>query len=143
MNVSLEFRLLYDLDDDWADFHTFYVIGRKFLGPTMTNVDVAGLIRQLADSGLIELGSLADNEVGWERWDVSLDEAMRRIAEGYRGEVGYDGADANALMGTEVVRANLTRKGELRLAELEARGMTYGSTVGSFETRDRKDGDDE
>lgn len=135
MSAGLEFRLLCDLDDDWADFHTFYVIGHKFLGPTMTAVDVAGLIRQLAETGLIELGSLSDNEVGWARWDVSLDEAMRRIAEGYRGEVGYDGADANALTGTEVVRANLTRRGELRLAELEARGMTYGNTVGASEMR--------
>ena len=135
VSEGLEFRLLYDLEDDWADFHTFYVIGRKFLGPTMAAVDVAGLIRQLAHSGLIQLGSLADNEVGWERWDVDLDEAMRRIAEGYRGEAGYSGADAYALMGTEVVRANLTRKGELRLSELEARGMTYDNKVGAFETR--------
>ncbi|WP_315773529.1 hypothetical protein [Rhodococcoides kroppenstedtii] len=47
VSEGLKFRLLYDLDDDWADFHTFYVIGRKFLGPTMTTVDVAALIRQL------------------------------------------------------------------------------------------------
>lgn len=74
------------------------------------------------------LGALADNEVGWEAWDTSIDESIRRIAEGYGRGVGYlNTPDIGALMDTEVVRANITKLGERRLAELEAGGMTYST----------------
>lgn len=81
-------------------------------------------------------GALADNDIGWEEWKVDTDESMRRIAEGYGANSGYLAAAQDLdLMGCEVLRANITEKGERRLAELEAQGMTWDNTIGPFETR--------
>ncbi|MBY6540004.1 hypothetical protein HQ325_15100 [Rhodococcus sp. BP-349] len=128
---QLEFNLLVQLDDDWITFWEFMYYTIQSMGPSTTSEQTAVVIRSLVESGLMTLGALAANEVGWEEWDVDLDEAMRRIAEGHAGEVGYLTApDRTALTLSEVVRACITEKGERRLAELEARGFTFAGPSG-------------
>jgi hypothetical protein len=132
---ELEFRILDDLDDDWMPFWGFMAMVTGFWGTDTPAEKVADVIRWFAESGLVTLGALADNEVGWEAWDTSIDVSMRRIAEGYGHVVGYLHApDIGALMDTEVVRANITKLGERRLAELEAGGMTYWTAQCRYES---------
>ncbi|MBY6435726.1 hypothetical protein HQ602_04965 [Rhodococcus kroppenstedtii] len=120
VNVELEFRLLYDLDDDWMPFWGFGGNGDRFLGYGYAPREGRRCIRWFAETGLMTLGALADNEYGWEEWDVDLDESMERIANGTASGVGYNQAAGVAdLMTTEVFRASITEKGERRLAELE------------------------
>ncbi|WP_315773527.1 hypothetical protein [Rhodococcoides kroppenstedtii] len=135
VNVELEFRLLYDLDDDWMPFWGFMAMVTGFWGTDTPPEKVAGVIRWFAETGLVTLGALADNEYGWEEWDVDLDESMERIANGTASGVGYDQAAGVAdLMTTEVFRANITEKGERRLAELEEQGLTYWTTQGPYKS---------
>ena len=136
IDEDLEFRLLYELDDDWMPFWGFSVIVFWFWGHGTSPAQIAGVIRHLAESGLVTLGALRSHGSGFDEWNVSIDESMRRIADGYDGEIGYRSVDDHyALIDTEVFRANLTEKGAERLTALEARGMTYHNTIGPFETR--------
>jgi hypothetical protein len=136
VDVALEFRLLCDLDDDWTSLWSFVAKVRAFRSWDTPVDEIADVIRWFADSGLMTFGALADNEIGWEEWKVAADESMRRIAEGYGASNGYLAAAQDLdLMGCEVFRANITEKGEGRLAVLEAQGMTWDNTIGPFETR--------
>ncbi|MBY6687176.1 hypothetical protein HQ305_16580 [Rhodococcus sp. BP-149] len=138
MNVEegLEFRLLDELDDDWMPLWGFVAMVSGFRGWNTTIDTVAGVIRWFAESGLMTFGALANNDVGWEEWNVDIDESMRRIAEGHGTSQGYLHATKREdLVWCEVFRANITEKGERRLAELEAQGMTWDNTIGPFETR--------
>ncbi|MBY6350828.1 hypothetical protein [Rhodococcoides corynebacterioides] len=130
---ELEFRILYDLDDDWMSFGGFLAIVAEFRGMDTPPDEVAETIRWFAETGLVALGALSDNEYGWEAWNVGLDEAMKRIANGSTSGRGYKQAAGVAeLMTTEVFRANITEKGGCRLAELEKQGLTYWTTLGPF-----------
>ncbi len=136
IDQDLEFRLLYELDDDWMPFWGFIAIVFQFWGPDTSPERIAGVIEHLAESGLVTLGALRSHGSGFDEWNVSIDESMRRVADGYDGEIGYRSVDDHhALIDTEVFRANLTAKGVERLAAFEAHGMTWDNTIGPFETR--------
>ncbi|MBY6706188.1 hypothetical protein HQ308_05165 [Rhodococcus sp. BP-241] len=136
VETGIEFRLLLDLDDDWTSLWSFVAKVRAFRGWHTPLDEVADVIRWFADSGLMIFGALADNDIGWEEWTADTDESMRRIAEGHGKSDGYLAAEQDLdLMGCEVFRGRITEKGERRLAELEALGMTWDNTIGPFETR--------
>lgn len=136
VETGIEFRLLLDLDDDWTSLWSFVAKVRAFRGWHTPLDEVADVIRWFADSGLMTFGALADNDIGWEEWTADTDESMRRIAEGHGKSNGYLAAEQDLdLMGCEVFRGSITEKGERRLAELEAQGMTWDNTIGQFETR--------
>ncbi|KQU36546.1 MULTISPECIES: hypothetical protein [unclassified Rhodococcus (in: high G+C Gram-positive bacteria)] len=136
VETGIEFRLLLDLDDDWTSLWSFVAKVRAFRGWHTPLDEVADVIRWFADSGLMTFGALADNDIGWEEWPTDTDESMRRIAEGHGKTDGYLAAEQDLdLMGCEVFRGSITEKGERRLAELEAQGMTWDNTIGPFETR--------
>ena len=86
---------------------------------------VGEIIRELAERGLITLGSWGESRT-WERWDLSIDESMQRIAGGFDGEVGYRHATEKELGSTEVFRADLTPAGQTLLDSLGDPFELYG-----------------
>lgn len=121
MNAELEMELLADIDDEWMPFWGFHTIISSLTPEPVSPEDTAAVIESLFRRGLITLGELAWNDVGWERWDVPVEVAMNRIAHGHNGKCGYVSAPGlEHLMTTEVARADLTPLGERRLATLRS-----------------------
>ncbi|MGW4737471.1 hypothetical protein [Nocardia xishanensis] len=126
MNEKLEHFLLYELSDDWAAVATFDGMVARITPEAYSRGVVLNVIRELAAKGYIRFGSFPGGGRGWEPWDVSIDEAIHRVAHGYNGIPGYLDIPESAIGSTEVFRADLLEKGEQRLAELGSPYEKYG-----------------
>ncbi|WP_068150577.1 hypothetical protein [Rhodococcoides corynebacterioides] len=115
-HLRLENFLLSSLAEDWMSLGDFLFFATRITPRVSTAADVAEVVRDLATRGLIELGGWSDDG-RFEVWDVSVDEALHRIAHGFQGEAGYLNGDTGVPGRTEVFRANLTALGEERLSE--------------------------
>ncbi|MBY6435723.1 hypothetical protein HQ602_04950 [Rhodococcus kroppenstedtii] len=124
-DIRLENFLLSSLTQDWMPLGEFLFFAARITPRASTPSDVAEVVRELATRGLIELGGWSDDG-RFELWDVSVVEALHRIAHGYQGEAGYLNGDIGVLGRTEVFRANLTALGEERLSELGDPYNNYG-----------------
>lgn len=125
IDSRLEHFLLNTLADDWIPFGEFLMYARRVTPDDADPERVAEIIRELAERGLIILGSWGESG-RWEPWDSSIDEGMQRIAEGFNGEAGYRRATEQELGSTEVFRADLTPAGQAILRALGDPFELYG-----------------
>lgn len=126
IDPRLEHFLLYELSDDWMPLGSFVALTERITPDDCSSGRVLAIIRDLAERGLLRLGGWPGDGRPWEPWDVSLDEAMDRIAHGFNGEVGYLEASPRQAATTEVFRAEITALGETRLRELGDPYELYG-----------------
>ncbi|GGF98870.1 hypothetical protein GCM10007304_11020 [Rhodococcoides trifolii] len=126
IDARLEHFLLYELDDDWMPLGSFVGIARR-VSPDDCSLDrVAEVIEEFARRGLMTIGGWSTDTRTWERWTISLPEAMQRIADGDGLNVGYRSATEQQLGLTEVFRGEITTAGKLLLAELGSPYEKYG-----------------
>lgn len=109
--------LLYALSDDWSPFEIFDGPARRFMGDGYSRGRVIEVIEELVECGYIELGDLTGPGGRWAKWDIPLDQAIKRITQQ---------GDASSIESSSVFWANLTPKGHRRLAELGDPYETYG-----------------
>ncbi|MGQ4617311.1 hypothetical protein [Nocardia sp. R7R-8] len=126
MNEKLENYLLYYVDDDWAPISEFDTTVRKIDPENYSREFVLKVIREVAAKGYIEFGAFPGGGRSWEPWNVSIDEAMSRIAHGYNEETGYLDITYDGIGTNEVFRANITDAGRLRLHKLGDPYKKYG-----------------
>lgn len=126
MNKILENFLLYGISDDWAPLAEFEMKVRKLTPKEYSRESVLDVIRQLLESGYIRAGAFAGGGRSWEPWEVSVDEAIQRIAHGFNGVPGYLDIAEKEIGTNEVFRAELTESGRTRLEELGDPYDNYG-----------------
>lgn len=126
IDPAYENFLLYAISDDWAQLGEFVEHARKFAPAEYSRQYVLELVREFIERGYIEIGNIADGNPPWVPWNVSVDETMRRIANGYRGVAGLLTMPESELGPNELFRAQLTDRGEARLAEMGDPYEKYG-----------------
>lgn len=129
MNIDTAFEnfLLYAISDDWTQLGEFVEHARKFAPEQYTREYVLDLIRELVLGGYIEIGNISPgSNPPWRPWDVSVDEAIHRIARGCNGITGLLEMPESDLGPNELFRARLTALGRARLAELGDPYENYG-----------------
>lgn len=102
MNEKLANFLLYNVSDDWAAIGEFDGTVEKVAPEGYSRAHVLGVIAELARRGDIEIGAFPGGGRSWEPWRVDVDEAVRRIAEGYNGEAGYLALPEDAIGSSEI-----------------------------------------
>ncbi|GGN84381.1 hypothetical protein [Nocardia rhizosphaerihabitans] len=126
MTTKLENFLLYAIDDDWAPIAEFDADVRKIEPGEYSRPRVLEIIREFATRGYIGLGSFPGQGRSWEPWNVSVDDAVRRIAFGYNNCAGYLEIPDDEIGSNEVFRAEITSEGRKRLQELGDPYAQYG-----------------
>ncbi|WP_306365683.1 hypothetical protein [Nocardia sp. CC227C] len=126
MNEKVEHFLLYELTDDWMPIGAFDAIISTVSPEAYSRMRVLEAIRELAEREFIRFGAFPGGGRTWEPWDVSLDEAIDRIAYGYNNVPGYLAVPYCEISSNEVFRADLLEKGERRLVELGNPYDRYG-----------------
>ncbi|PPJ31706.1 hypothetical protein C5E45_22870 [Nocardia nova] len=85
----MEHFLLYGVSDDWAPVSEFEKAVRRFDSEHFSREFVLEVVRHFAESGYIRLGAFPGGGKSWEPWNVSIDEGIERIANGYNDVTGY------------------------------------------------------
>ncbi|WP_157103860.1 hypothetical protein [Nocardia harenae] len=126
MNEKAEHFLLHAISDDWTSLSEFDVILAKLEPEKYSRQFVLDSIRDLGERGLIRFGSFSAPIRPWTPWDMTVTEAVDRIANGYGNKVGYlDLADDEIYM-SELLRAEITDSGRARLHQLGDPYDKYG-----------------
>ncbi|MGQ4617310.1 hypothetical protein [Nocardia sp. R7R-8] len=126
INEKIEHFLLYELSDDWAAIATFDGMVAKINPESYSREFVLDAIREIATKGYIRFGAFPGGGRLWEAWDVTIDEAIHRIAHGHNNVSGYLEIPVSEIGSNEVFRAELIERGEQRLAELGNPYKKYG-----------------
>jgi hypothetical protein len=128
MNIDPAYEnfLLYAISDDWAQLGEFVEHARKFAPEEYSREYVIELVREFLVRGYIEIGNISDGDPAWTPWDVSVEEAIHRIAHGYNGVEGVLTMHEADLGPNELFRAAITVRGRDRLAEMGDPYEAYG-----------------
>ncbi|MFC8530212.1 hypothetical protein [Nocardia sp. NPDC057227] len=124
MDAKSENSLLHAISDDWTPLGEFDVALSTLEPEHYSRAFVLDAIRHIGDRGWIRFGSFTGN--GWEPWDIPVERAVARIADGYEGRVGYLRMDPIEVGRSEILRAEITEAGLERLRQLRDPYDLYG-----------------
>ncbi|MFC8046874.1 hypothetical protein [Nocardia sp. NPDC057353] len=126
MNEKAENFLLHAISDDWTPLSEFDVILSTLQPEDYSRAFVLDAIRQFGERGWIRFGSFTGPGNAWTPWDISVQQAISRVADGYEGRVGYLHMDPVEVDRSEILRAEITEAGLERLRQLGDPYDNYG-----------------